>query len=263
MEIRREICTFAAYQTYKDYMDKETNSYQAIATFVKGFFEAYARGVAETNGIDTNEENRSKVKQVMLEHYEEISKHFFDIVLPGLMRLNYNTMEEAQGQMEKDFMEAKAQDAQFTPGINDYLRTACRHGELYEALVTEYKYNFTWLLQGNITAIGKNCDNYTHGTLTSCTNAPMGVHLLTRIVVKAYAAGLKSKEGDKHCSPNMSTILALLLHYSSYLLSDRAVDYTSTEDPIELFHQVCLNDQNTVNALFNTLEDTMKELAGE
>lgn len=126
-------------------MDKETNSYQAIATFVKGFFEAYARGVAETNGIDTNEENRSKVKQVMLEHYEEISKHFFDIVLPGLMRLNYNTMEEAQGQMEKDFMEAKAQDAQFTPGINDYLRTACRHGELYEALVTEYKYNFTWL----------------------------------------------------------------------------------------------------------------------
>lgn len=243
-------------------MSKKINTYQATATFVKSFFEAYARGIIEARRADHN--TPREVKQAMVDHYGEIGQHFFDILLPNLMRLNFASIEEAQQQMEKDFTEMKAADASFVPAIPDYLRTACRSTEVYEALVEEYKRNFTWLLEGDFSAIGKNTSVYTHGQLDGAADEPMGVHLLTRIIVKAYAAGLKDgtqATGRQH-SPEMSTIYALLLNYVSWLLNGDGVSIHS-EDPMVLFSEACNNDQNNINTLFNTVEDTMRELAAE
>ena len=52
-------------------MSKRINSYQAVASFVRGFFEAYARGImdAAVGGDDFQKKNDHKeVKQMMLEH---------------------------------------------------------------------------------------------------------------------------------------------------------------------------------------------------
>ncbi len=242
-------------------MSKKINTYQATATFVKGFFEAYARGVMEAK--DTDLTNPREVKQAMIDHYGEIGQHFFDIILPNLTRLNYSSLEEAQQQMEKDFGDRRIADPSFAPAIPDYLRTACRTAEVYEAMTEEYRRNFTWLLEGNYTAIGKNTGSYTRGQLDGAANEPMGVHLLTRVIVKAYAAGLKSgtATGRQH-SPEMSTIYALLLNYVSWLLNDSGVTIHS-DDPMVLFSEACNNDQNNINTLFNTVESTMRELASE
>jgi hypothetical protein len=62
-------------------MSKRINSYQAVASFVRGFFEAYARGImdAAVGGDDFQKKNDPKeVKQMMLEHYGEGS---LDVVL--------------------------------------------------------------------------------------------------------------------------------------------------------------------------------------
>ena len=75
-------------------MKKRINSYQAVASFVRGFFEAYARGIIDAviEGNDFEKKNDPKeIKQMMLEHYGEVNQYYFDIMFSTLVRLNYKT----------------------------------------------------------------------------------------------------------------------------------------------------------------------------
>lgn len=79
-------------------MSKRINSYQAVAAFVRGFFEAYARGIidATIEGNDFSKKNDPKqIKQMMLEHYGEVNQYFFDIMFSTLVRLNEETKRKA------------------------------------------------------------------------------------------------------------------------------------------------------------------------
>ena len=92
-------------------MSKRINSYQAVAAFVRGFFEAYARGIidATIEGNDFSKKNDPKqIKQMMLEHYGEVNQYFFDIM--------------------------KQADPTFEPTMLDYLRIACKSNQLYKAM---------------------------------------------------------------------------------------------------------------------------------
>ena len=224
-------------------MSKRINSYQAVASFVRAFFEAYARGImdAAIGGDDFKKKNDPKeIKQMMLEHYGEVNQYFFDIMFSTLVRLNYKTAEEANERIKKNFDSMKQADPTFEPTMLDYLRIACKSNQLYKAMESEYKRNFTWLLQGKFT-----------------------IHLLVRIIVKAYAAGLKcgSKEGEQH-QLHMPTLHGMLLNNVNILLNETPLK-SSTEDPVALFKEACKNEEENINVLFNTLNDAMKELAEE
>ena len=213
---------------------KRINSYKAVASFVRAFFEAYARGIidATVGGDDFKKKNDPKeIKQLMLDHYGEVNQYFFDIMFSTLVRLNY--------------------------------RIACKSPQLYKAMESEYKRNFTWLLQGKFTTIEEHVRDYTHGILISLADEPMAIHLLVRIIVKAYAAGLKcgSKEGEQH-QLHMPTLHGMLLNNVNILLNETPLT-SSTEDPVALFKEACKNEEENINVLFNTLNDTMKELASE
>ena len=105
--------------------------------------------------------------------------------------------------------------------------------------------------------------DYTHGILISLADEPMAIHLLVRIIVKAYAAGLKcgSKEGEQH-QLHMPTLHGMLLNNVNILLNETPLK-SSTEDPVALFKEACKNEEENINVLFNTLNDAMKELAAE
>ena len=92
---------------------------------------------------------------------------------------------------------------------------------------------------------------------------PMAIHLLVRIIVKAYAAGLKcgSKEGEQH-QLHMPTLHGMLLNNVNILLNEAPLK-GDPEDPVALFKEACKNEEENINVLFNTLNDTMKELAEE
>ena len=128
----------------------------------------------------------------------------------------------------------------------------------------EYKRNFTWLLQGKFTTLEEHVRDYTHGILISLADEPMAVHLLVRIIVKAYAAGLKcgSKEEGKLPQLHMPTIHGMLLNNVNILLNETPLK-SSSEDPVALFKEACKEEEENINVLFNTLNDTMKELAEE
>ena len=173
-------------------MSKRINSYQAVASFVRAFFEAYARGImdAAIGGDDFKKKNDPKeIKQMMLEHYGEVNQYFFDIMFSTLVRLNYKSADEANERMKKNFESMKKADSSFEPTMLDYLRIACKSNPLYNAMEAEYKRNFTWLLQGKFTTIEEHLRDYTRGILISLADEPMAIHLLVRIIVKAYAAG--------------------------------------------------------------------------
>ena len=160
-------------------MSKRINSYQAVAAFVRGFFEAYARGIidATIEGNDFSKKNDPKqIKQMMLEHYGEVNQYFFDIMFSTLVRLNYKTAEEANERMKKNFDSMKQADPTFEPTMLDYLRIACKSNQLYKAMESEYKRNFTWLLQGKFTTLEEHVRDYTHGILISLA-AVAGSHL--------------------------------------------------------------------------------------
>ena len=220
-------------------MSKRINSYQAVAAFVRGFFEAYARGIidATIEGNDFSKKNDPKqIKQMMLEHYGEVNQYFFDIMFSTLVRLNYKTAEEANERMKKNFDSMKQADPTFEP---------------------------TCLLQGKFTTLEEHVRDYTHGILISLADEPMAIHLLVRIIVKAYAAGLKcgSKEGEQH-QLHMPTLHGMLLNNVNILLNETPLK-SSTEDPVALFKEACKNEEENINVLFNTLNDAMKELAEE
>ena len=247
-------------------MSKRINSYQAVAAFVRGFFEAYARGIIDANieGNDFGKKNDPKmVKQMMLDHYGEVNQYFFDIMFSTLVRLNYKSAEEANERMEKNFGSMKKADPTFEPTMLDYLRIACKSAQLYKAMEAEYKRNFTWLLQGKFTTIEEHVRDYTHGVLISLADEPMAIHLLVRVIVKAYAAGLKcgSKE-DKPHAPHMPTLHGMLLNNVNILLNEAPLK-GDTSDPVALFKEACKDQEENINVLFNTLNDTMKELAEE
>ena len=126
-------------------MSKRINSYQAVAAFVRGFFEAYARGIidATIEGNDFSKKNDPKqIKQMMLEHYGEVNQYFFDIMFSTLVRLNYKTAEEANERMKKNFDSMKQADPTFEPTMLDYLRIACKSNQLYKAMESEYRHRY-------------------------------------------------------------------------------------------------------------------------
>ncbi len=247
-------------------MSKRINSYQAVASFVRGFFEAYARGIIDANieGNDFQKKNDPKeVKQMILNHYGEVNQYFFDIMLSTIVRLNYQTAEEAKDRMEKNFEAMQKTDPTFEPTMLDYLRIACKSPQLYKAMEAEYKRNFSWLLQGKFTTVEEHVRDYTHGILISLADEPMAIHLLVRIIVKAYAAGLKcgSKEGEQH-QLHMPTLHGMLLNNVNILLNEKPLK-GDTKDPLALFKKACKDQEKNINVLFNTLNDAMKKLAEE
>lgn len=241
-------------------MSKRINSYRAVASFVRAFFEAYARGVIDANveGNDIKQKNDPKrIKEMMLEHYGEISQHFFDVMFSSLVRLNYKSAEEANDKLEKEIANKRREDEKYEPSMLDYLRVACKSPQLYKAMECEYKRNFTWLLQGKFTTIEEHVRDYTHGILISLADEPMAIHLLVRIIVKAYASGLTANH-----SLHMSTIHGMLLNNVNILLNETPLT-SNSDDPVALFKEACKNKEENINVLFNTLDDMMKELAQE
>ena len=237
-------------------MSKKVNSYKALAALVRGFFEAFANGIIDSliteNDFETKNDPRH-IKQSMLKHYEEISSHFLDILFPALARLNYADDGKMQTKLQETFQNKQ-------PDMTEYLRFACKTDRLYEAMVTEYKRNFNMLLQGQFTTIPEHFEAYSRGVQLSVVDEPMAVCIMVRVLLKAYAAGIKASK-TKKSTFNQVTVYRLLLLNIQLLLNDGPFK-SSSEDLMVLFKEAC-RTENNLNVLFNSLDDIYKELAEE
>ncbi len=235
-------------------MNKRVNSYQATAALVRAFFEAFGMGIIDSKicGDDFNQKNNPKIiKQIIVEHYEEISKYFFDIMFTSFVRLNYADIRKAQDDLQKQMADRQ-------PDFFDYFKFACKTGKLYEAMISEYKRNFNMLLNGMFTTIPEHLENYVHGMMLSAVDEPLAINIMVRTIMKAYAAGLKAANENKK-SFHQITLYRLFIININLLVNDSQLS-ESGHELLDLFKEACGNKEENLNVLFNTMDETMKEL---
>ena len=116
------------------------------------------------------------------------------------------------------------------------------------------------LLKGKFKNIKEHFEAYSRGVQLSVVDEPMAVCIMVRVLLKAYAAGIKASK-TKKSTFNQVTVYRLLLLNIQLLLNDGPFK-SSSEDLMALFKEAC-GTENNLNVLFNSLDDIYKELAEE
>ena len=240
----------------KDRIDK----YKLLAALVRSFFDAFSAGIIDCQIEDVKEKSRPQtIKRLMLDHYEHIAPVFFDTMFYPLAAMNYRYEDIAQlateAQKRGDDMMA-------------LVKTACGEADLYEAMVEEYKRNFSNLLAGKFASNADHLASYKRRTSntdgienTDClsVDSDKAIQLTVRVVMFAYARGIKQVAKERH-ELRQATLFRLMLDAMNVLLKDEAIDFAqcSDDDLGTLFLKVCSSQHN-----FTVMTDEMDRTYAE
>lgn len=268
-------------------MTEKIDKYKVQAALVRSFFDAFSHGVIESQVEDRKEKTTPQsVKKLMLEHYEHIAPAFFDIMFFPLAAMNYKYEDIA----------ALAREAQQRgDGMMALVRTACGDEAYYNAMVEEYKRNFSMLLAGKYLSNADHLEGYVRKAkeeTEASVDSDRAIELTVRVVMFAYVRGLRQTgEGARfdrsahlgQVHPQQegarfdrsvhlgqvhplrgATLFRLMLDAMNILLLDEAVDFADAEaaDLASLFLKVC-QAQHNFTVMTNEMDRTYSELMKE
>lgn len=236
---------------------------------MRSFFDAFSHGVIESQVEDRKEKTTPQlVKKLMLEHYEHIAPAFFDTMFFPLAAMNYKYEDIAaltrEAQQRGDDMMA-------------LVRTACGDEAYYNAMVEEYKRNFSMLLAGKYLSNADHLEGYVRKAkeeTEASVDSDRAIELTVRVVMFAYVRGLRQTgEGarfDRSAHLGQvhplrgATLFRLMLDAMNILLLDKAVDFADAEavDLASLFLKVC-QTQHNFTVMTNEMDRTYSELMKE
>ena len=236
---------------------------------MRSFFDAFSHGVIESQVEDRNEKTTPQsVKKLMLEHYEHIAPAFFDTMFFPLAAMNYKYEDIA----------ALAREAQQRgDDMMALVRTACGDEAYYNAMVEEYKRNFSMLLAGKYLSNADHLEGYVRKAkeeTEASVDSDRAIELTVRVVMFAYVRGLRQTgEGarfDRSAHLGQvhplrgATLFRLMLDAMNILLLDEAVDFADAEaaDLASLFLKVC-HTQHNFTVMTNEMDRTYSELMKE
>lgn len=236
---------------------------------MRSFFDAFSHGVIESQVEDRKEKTTPQsVKKLMLEHYEHIAPAFFDIMFFPLAAMNYKYEDIA----------ALAREAQQRgDDMMALVRTACGDEAYYNAMVEEYKRNFSMLLAGKYLSNADHLEGYVRKAkeeTEASVDSDRAIELTVRVVMFAYVRGLsQTGEGARfdrsvHLGQvhplRGATLFRLMLDAMNILLLDKAVDFADAEaaDLASLFLKVC-QTQHNFTVMTNEMDRTYSELMKE
>ena len=268
-------------------MTEKIDKYKVQAALVRSFFDAFSHGVIESQVEDRKEKTTPQsVKKLMLEHYEHIAPAFFDIMFFPLAAMNYKYEEIA----------ALAREAQQRgDDMMALVRTACGNEAYYNAMVEEYKRNFSMLLAGKYLSNADHLEGYVRKAkeeTEASVDSDRAIELTVRVVMFAYVRGLRQTGEDARSDRSVhlgqvhplgegarfdrsvhlgqvhplrgATLFRLMLDAMNILLLDEAVDFADAEaaDLASLFLKVCQTQHNftvMTNEMNRTYSELMKE----
>lgn len=268
-------------------MTEKIDKYKVQAALVRSFFDAFSHGVIESQVEDRKEKTTPQsVKKLMLEHYEHIAPAFFDIMFFPLAAMNYKYEEIA----------ALAREAQQRgDDMMALVRTACGDEAYYNAMVEEYKRNFSMLLAGKYLSNADHLEGYVRKAkeeTEASVDSDRAIELTVRVVMFAYVRGLRQtwesarfdrsvhlgqvhpqQEGARfdrsvHLEQvhplRGATLFRLMLDAMNILLLDEAVDFADAEaaDLASLFLKVC-HTQHNFTVMTDEMDRTYSELMKE
>lgn len=235
---------------------------------MRSFFDAFSHGVIESQVEDRNEKTTPQsVKKLMLEHYEHIAPAFFDTMFFPLAAMNYKYEDIA----------ALAREAQQRgDDMMALVRTACGDEAYYNAMVEEYKRNFSMLLAGRHLSNADHLEGYVRNAeeTEASVDSDRAIELTVRVVMFAYVRGLRqtgeSARFDRSAHLGQvhplrgATLFRLMLDAMNILLLDEAVDFADAEaaDLASLFLKVC-QTQHNFTVMTNEMDRTYSELMKE
>lgn len=239
-------------------MTEKIDKYKVQAALVRSFFDAFSHGVIESQVEDPKEKTTPQsVKKLMLEHYEHIAPAFFDTMFFPLAAMNYKYEDIA----------ALAREAQQRgDDMMALVRTACGNEAYYNAMVEEYKRNFSMLLAGRYLSNADHLEGYVRkaeAEAEASVDSDRAIELTVRVVMFAYVRGLRQTKKDG-MQPNQATLFRLMLDAMNILLLDEAVDFADAEaaDLASLFLKVC-QTQHNFTVMTNEMDRTYSELMKE
>ena len=268
-------------------MTKKIDKYKVQAALVRSFFDAFSHGVIESQVEDRKEKTTPQsVKKLMLEHYEHIAPAFFDTMFFPLAAMNYKYEDIA----------ALAREAQQRgDDMMALVRTACGDEAYYNAMVEEYKRNFSMLLAGKYLSNADHLEGYVRKAkeeTEASVDSDRAIELTVRVVMFAYVRGLRQPGedarsdrsvhlgqvhplGEGACSDRSvhlrqvhplrgATLFRLMLDAMNILLLDEAVDFADAEaaDLASLFLKVC-QTQHNFTVMTDEMDRTYSELMKE
>ena len=268
-------------------MTEKIDKYKVQAALVRSFFDAFSHGVIESQVEDPKEKTTPQsVKKLMLEHYEHIAPAFFDTMFFPLAAMNYKYEDIA----------ALAREAQQRgDDMMALVRTACGDEAYYNAMVEEYKRNFSMLLAGRYLSNADHLEGYVRKAedeTEASVDSDRAIELTVRVVMFAYVRGLRqtgeSARSDRSVHLGQvhplgedarsdrsvhlgqvhplrgATLFRLMLYAMNILLLDEAVDFADAEaaDLASLFLKVC-QTQHNFTVMTDEMDRTYSELMKE
>lgn len=236
---------------------------------MRSFFDAFSHGVIESQVEDPKEKTTPQsVKKLMLEHYEHIAPAFFDTMFFPLAAMNYKYEEIA----------ALAREAQQRgDDMMALVRTACGNEAYYNAMVEEYKHNFSMLLAGKYLSNADHLEGYVRKAkeeTEASVDSDRAIELTVRVVMFAYVRGLRQTGEGARFDRSVhlgqvhplrgATLFRLMLDAMNILLLDEAVDFADAEaaDLASLFLKVC-QTQHNFTVMTDEMDRTYSELMKE
>lgn len=236
---------------------------------MRSFFDAFSHGVIESQVEDPKEKTTPQsVKKLMLEHYEHIAPAFFDTMFFPLAAMNYKYEDIA----------ALAREAQQRgDDMMALVRTACGNDAYYNAMVEEYKRNFSMLLAGRYLSNADHLEGYVRkaeAETEASVDSDRAIELTVRVVMFAYVRGLRQTGEDARSDRSVhlgqvhplrgATLFRLMLDAMNILLLDEAVDFADAEaaDLASLFLKVC-QTQHNFTVMTDEMDRTYSELMKE
>lgn len=268
-------------------MTEKIDKYKVQAALVRSFFDAFSHGVIESQVEDPKEKTTPQsVKKLMLEHYEHIAPAFFDTMFFPLAAMNYKYEDIA----------ALAREAQQRgDDMMALVRTACGNEAYYNAMVEEYKRNFSMLLAGRYLSNADHLEGYVRkaeAETEALVDSDRAIELTVRVVMFAYVHGLRQTGEDARSDRSVhlgqvhplgedarsdrsvhlsqvhplrgATLFRLMLDAMNILLLDEAVDFADAEaaDLASLFLKVC-QTQHNFTVMTDEMDRTYSELMKE
>lgn len=231
--------------------------YKALAALIRAFFTSFSSGITDSRGLVSKESRTAQaVKKAMLEHYEDIAPAFHDTLFYPIAAMNFSYEDVAAVVAEAH---RKGDD------MAALLRAVCATKPFYDAMVAEYRRNFSCLLAGRNASMSEHLASYTRPTDAEggTIDTDRAIQLVTRVVMFAYSRGLAAGCPDGE-SPSMRhpTLFSLLLDTMNVLLHDQEIVPCDdgSEELASLFVKVC-GSQHNFGVMTDEMDRTYEEIA--
>lgn len=202
----------------------KTDKHKLQAALVRSFFDAFSSGVIDCGQGSVQERRQPQnVKRAMLNYYEQIAPAFFETVFFPLavIHSDYEEMERMVRKAHQQRMDMRSM-----------LLAACGTETCYEALVAEYKRNFSALLEGACPSVADHLAACAKQQEGEGVDTDQAIELTVRAMVRAYASGLELAGGGQGARFRQASLYRLLLDAMNVLLHDEKLDYSDCGESI-------------------------------